>query len=366
MAGTALEGGTPLPQRRPAGAPAPPVAAPADAAAASAGADAAVPLPSRVATSTVELTLEQALAHAALTFPDLRQTAARRPLREPLLATLLTAAPDAADAAATSPAAPLAAAISVVRPGAAGAEVVSLAVRSELRRRGLGTLLLAAVEMAMARRGQPTVELSFRDNWASAAAVRALLAARGWSPPASHVLLLQTDARILALPWLAPRPLPPGYEIFPWGELTPEERRDIVRRQQRAAWFPESLSPFALEDRLDRDVSVGLRRRDGDSSRVIGWLVAHRVKEDVVQYTSLFVEPGHRKLGRGLPLIAAAARRQEASGVPRAIFMLQAHSHEMRRLVERRLAPYLTDRAELLRSGKLLRPPARRDRPPDG
>jgi GNAT superfamily N-acetyltransferase len=242
----------------------------------------------------------------------------------------------------------------VLRPGGGGAEVVSFAVRSDLRRRGLGGLLLAAVEAELARRGLPAVELSFRDTWASAGAMRALLAARGWSEPRTQVLMAQTDMRMLALPWLDPRPLPEGYEVFPWGELTPEDRREIVRRQQRAPFFPEALSPFQLEERIDLEVSVGLRRHAGGESRVIGWLLAHRVKEDVVQYTTLFVEDGHGKLGRGLPLIAAAARRQEAAGVPRAIFMVQAENREMRRLVERRLAPYLTERAELLRSGKLL------------
>jgi GNAT superfamily N-acetyltransferase len=245
----------------------------------------------------------------------------------------------------------------VIRPGDAGGEVVSFVVRSGLRGRGLGKLLLAAVEAEMARRGQPAVELSFRSDWASAGAVRALLASRGWSEPRTQVLLAGTDARILALHWLEPRPLPEAYEVFPWGELTPGERRDIVRRQQRGPWFPEALSPFQLEDRIDPEVSVGLRHRSGGvegESRVIGWLLAHRATEDVVQYTSLFVEEGHGKLGRGLPLIAAAARCQEASGVPRAIFMVQARNRAMRRLVERRMAPYLTERAELLRSRKLL------------
>lgn len=314
-------------------------------------------LPPRIAARTLELTLEQALARADLTFPDLRRTADGRPLPEPLLATVLTPAPEGEPAAA--PAA-LAAAVSVIRPGDTGGEVVSFVVRSGLRGRGLGKLLLAAVEAEMARRGLPGVELSFRSDWASAGALRALLAGRGWSEPRTQVLLAGTDARILALPWLEPRPLPEAYEVFPWHELTPGERRDIVRRQQRGPWFPEALSPFQLEERIDPEVSVGLRHRPGEvagaagESRVIGWLLAHRAKEDVVQYTSLFVEEGHGKLGRGLPLIAAAARRQEATGVPRAIFMVQARNRAMRRLVERRLAPYLTERAELLRSGKRL------------
>jgi uncharacterized protein (TIGR03032 family) len=308
-------------------------------------------LPSGIAVRTLEVSLQQALAHAELTFPDLRRTAASRPLREPLLATVLTAAGDGEGAPAL-----LAAAVSVVRPGGAAAEVVSLAVRADLRRRGLGDLLLGAVEAEMARRDVPVVELLFRDAWSSAGAVRALLAARGWSEPRAQVVLAQTDARILALPWLAPRPLPPGYEIFPWGELTADERRGIVRRQQRAPWYPEALSPFQLEERIDLDVSVGLRRREGGESRVIGWMLAHRAKEGVVQYTALFVEEGHGRIGRGIPLIAAAARRHEATGVPRAIFMVQAENRAMGRLLERRLAPYLTERGELLRSRKRLGP----------
>jgi uncharacterized protein (TIGR03032 family) len=333
-AGTARPESSPLPRRR---------------------TDSASPLPPRIAARTLEVSLEEALARSELTFPDLRRTAASRPLREPLLATVLTPAGNGAPPGPEAPEIPLlAAAVSVLRPGGGGAEVVSFAVRSDLRRRGLGGLLLAAVEAELARRGLPAVELSFRDTWASAGAMRALLAARGWSEPRTQVLMAQTDTRILAVPWLDPRPLPEGYEIFPWGELSPEDRREIVRRQQRAPFFPEALSPFQLEERVDPEVSVGLRHRSDGRSRVIGWLLAHRVKEDVVQYTTLFVEDGHGKLGRGLPLIAAAARRQEAAGVPRAIFMVQAENREMRRLVERRLAPYLTERAELLRSAKRL------------
>lgn len=344
--GEAQTGGAPLPRR-----PSRPAPAAEEA-----------KLPSRIVARSFELGLDQALAYADLTFPDLRRTAASRRLPEPLVATVLVPAPTDQEAAAAP--APLAAAVSVQAPGPEGraaAEIVSLVVRSGLRRRGLGKLLLAAVETELARRGRDTVELSFRSTWESADAVRALLASRGWSAPRLRMLLVGTDTRMLESPVFADRPLPEGYEIFAWNELTPEERRGIVRRQQREPWFPEALSPFHLEDRIDPEVSVGLRHRrpaaDGEI-QVIGWMLAHRVQEDLVQYTSLFVEEGHGRLGRGLPLVAAAARRQVAAGVPRAIFMVQAENRAMRRLLERRMAPYLTETAEQLGSGKRLRPPS--------
>ena len=324
------------------------------------GAEAGGELPSGVVARSFEPTLDQALAYADFTYPDLRRTAASRKLPEPLLATVLLPAPDPGPAAPDPAGAePLAAAVCVLAPGPDGraaAEIVSLVVRSGIRRRGLGGLLLAAVETELARRGRDTVELSFRSTWESADAVRALLAARGWSPPRLRMVLVGTDTRMLASPVFAERTLPDGYEVFPWSELTPEERRAIVRRQQRERWFPEALSPFHLEDRIDPEVSVGLRRREGEGTRVIGWMLAHRVEAELVQYTSLFVEAGHGRLGRGLPLVAAAARRQEAAGVPRAIFMVQAENRAMRRLLERRMEPYVTEKAELFWSGKRLRP----------
>ena len=363
-AGTAETGGTPLPTRRTDAAP---VRTPAGGL-------------GRVAARTLELTREQALAHRQLTFPDLARTAASRPLPEPLLVTVLTAVPAASvtspeasdtvvpeasgttetvensgvpETSDTSREEVVGLAVSVAGPLGKGVEVVSFAVREDLRRRGLGTLLLASVEAEMVRRGFEAVEVAYRDGWESAPAVRRLLAARGWSRPRPQVLLATTDFRFLRFlesSGLRERPLPDGYEIFSWDDLDGAQRREIVRRQQREPWYPEALSPFQLEERLDREVSVGLRHR----GRVVGWLLAHRVGDEVVQYTSLFVEPGHGKLGRGLPLIAAAARRQERSGVPRAIFAVQADNRAMRRLLERRLAPYLAERSTLMRSGKRL------------
>lgn len=338
----------PVPQRRPpAGglAGAPPGGGPAAPAAADAPAtpaSAAAPPPARLTIRCLELTLAQALPYAALTSPDLRRTALGRPLREPLLAAV---------AAAGEGGEPLAAAVAEVKAGGGVVEVLSLFVRPGARRRGLAGRLLAALEREAARRGAERMELLFRSTQPGAPAVRRLLAARGWSAPVPRLRLGKVDARLADAAALRPRPLPEGYEIFPWGDLAAAERREVIERQQRAEWFPPALSPFQMEERIEPALSLGLRH----AGRVVGWLIAHRVGDDLVQCTSLFVEAGHRRAGRGVPLLAAGVERFLASGIPRAIFMIDVSNPSMLRFFERRLRPHLAGEAELLGASLALR-----------
>lgn len=298
------------------------------------------PSPARLTIRCLDVTLAQALPYAALTSPDLRRTALGRPLREPLLAAV----------AAAGEGEPLGVAVAEVKAGGEAAEVLSLFVRPEARRRGLAGRLLAALEREAASRGATRIDLLFRSTHPAAPAVRRLLAARGWSAPEPRLRLGKADARLAGAAALRPRPLPAGYEVFPWSELAAAERRDVVERQQRAEWFPPALSPFQMEERLEPALSFGLRH----GGRVVGWLIAHRVGDDLVQCTSLFVEAGHRRGGRGVALLAAGIERFLASGVPRAIFMVEVGNPAMLRFFERRLRPHLAAEAELLGSSRAL------------
>jgi uncharacterized protein (TIGR03032 family) len=335
----------PVPQRRPAArrlGGAAGAASTAPAAAAPGGASPQLP-PARLTVRCLDLTLAQALPYAVLTYPDLRRTALGRPLREPLLAVV---------AAAGEGGEPLALAVAEVRARGDVVEVVSLFVRPEARRRGLAGRLLAALEREAARRGAERIDLAFRSTQPGAPAVRRLLAARGWSQPAPRLRLGKVDARLAGAAALRPRALPAGYEVFPWSDLAPAERRELIERQQRAEWFPPALSPFQMEERLEPALSLGLRHE----GRVVGWLIAHRVGEDLVQCTSLFVEAGHRRAGPGVALLAAGVERFLASGIPRAIFMVEVSNPAMLRFFERRLRPHLAAEAELLGASLALRP----------
>jgi uncharacterized protein (TIGR03032 family) len=287
-----------------------------------------------------EVSLETALQNARFTFPDLRRTAQSRRVHEPLLGAAALIEGTAVGAAVAE------------QLSAGTAEVLSLFVHPEYRRRGLAGGLLQALETTLAKRGVRELGGSFRTHWSERAAIEALLRARGYSEPVARRLLIQVDERMANADWLAREELPAGWTVFPWSELSAEDRQDILDRQRESEWFPPALTPFQLEDRIHAPTSLGLRH-DG---RVVGWLITHLVMPETLQYTCLFVERGAQRGVRSVPLLVAGVRRQLDLGIPRGIFMIDVENRPMMRFYERRLKPFAVQTSELKWASKTLSP----------
>ncbi len=148
------------------------------------------------------------------------------------------------------------------------------------------------------------------------------------------------------VPWLARCRLPNDYEIFSWRELTAADRASILERQSLRRWYPEQLSPFQQEDRIESLNSLGLRYH----GEVVGWLITHRSAPDTVQYTALYVRRDIQRLGRGLALIAESLRRQIESDVPKGLCQVDVKRRSMLDYILRRFSPYVASTHELLSS----------------
>lgn len=222
------------------------------------------------------------------------------------------------------------------------AEIVSLYVTVEHRKRGIGRRLLEAMEQELHAAGCREATLVFAAGERTIAAAERLLAARCWSPPVPrmHLLTLGTGslAKVAAAPWFRPLALPAGASIFPWTELSALERQALVDAQRRHPWFPEFLSPFREPELMDARTSLGLRR-GGD---VAGWMVTHRLDPQTLRYTSLFVRPDVPWPLVGWQLLVEAIRRQRAQAGPqeRATLGVRAGSRFWR-VVEKRLLPFV-------------------------
>lgn len=290
---------------------------------------------------SVDMTLAAAQRdYGALVFAGLRRQALMQPLNEPLVAVVAQVGDEVVGLA-----------LAELRPGGASAELRSLVVSPAHRRRGVATALVAHVERALQAAGCRAVDWVYRMAWADAPAVERLLAARDWLPPQTRMYHFRTDCEhMLAVPWPPYPPLQPPYAVVAWGDLPDAARREIQTRQAQAPWYPPVLSPFQLEARVEREISVALTH----AGTVVGWMMLHRLLPDTLQYTSLFVAAEHQKHAGAIHLVREASLRQLASGVPHGIYQVQADNLLMLRYVEEWLSPYLVARTESRASRKRL------------
>jgi GNAT superfamily N-acetyltransferase len=232
------------------------------------------------------------------------------------------------------------------------AQLFSLAVLPGHRRRGVGGALVAAVEGLARDAGAETVEGAYRTSWRSRGAIEALLRSRGWSPPETRLVLARGESGFARRFLRAPAPeLPPEAELFTWDDLPEAERDRILARQREDPWYPEILTPFQEEPRLEPTVSVGLRWR----GEVAGWMICHRVAFDTLQYSALFLRDDLRGSGLGHALLRDAVRRRLADpDIRHAILAVDASNAPVRAWIEQAAPRYLAGTSELRVSRKRL------------
>ncbi|MHB8472079.1 MAG: TIGR03032 family protein [Gammaproteobacteria bacterium] len=278
-----------------------------------------------------------------LSFPDLARQARARSLCEPLLTVT-----------AESRNEPVGMIVAECPPTGDAARILSWFVAPAQRGRGIGSALLMQMQQAAKGVGAKHVEIAFRTDLPEARVIERILDRRGWGAPCPWMFIFTTTMDLMAqVPWLARCRLPKGYEIFSWRTLRAEERAAILERQKHQRWYPEVLSPFQHEDRIEPLNSVGLRYH----GEIVGWLITHRTAPDTIQYTALFVRRDLQILGRGLLLIAAALRRQITSEIPKANCQVEAKRRVMLDYIRRRFGPYVASTREL-RSSRLALTPA--------
>ncbi|MCG8020030.1 MAG: GNAT family N-acetyltransferase [Candidatus Thiodiazotropha weberae] len=276
--------------------------------------------------------------HSNLLYPALHSQTFGKPLREPLVG--VTALIDLKPVGL----------ILCELDDSGTARIVCWNVLPQYRKKGVGHRLLSRLEQMFLANGIRMLSLSIRSDLASFQAVKAILIPQGWS--CSEILRLYkvTKSSYRKPLWFDRVPLRNGYSLFPWHELRPTEKAQIVARQQVDNWFPSELNPFQEESTIEWSNSLGLRYQD----EVIGWMITHRVAADVTQYTVLFVAAEHRPRATGIALIAESVRRHLAAGGSRAIFQVRSDNQLFLRFVERRFNSILSSTAKRMQFNKEL------------
>jgi uncharacterized protein (TIGR03032 family) len=279
--------------------------------------------------SVYHLTPDNAIAYEAFTFPSLQKRWQTHPQRGELFGI-----------SATIDSQMIGMVIAEILPASetissTSAEILSLFVVPAHRHQGIGTLLVAYLENHLVKQGCTQVGIAYQSSEITTLALEPLLQKCGWLAPQTTFFLGQTvTEKIARAPWLQKYPLPEKFEIFPWSELTAEEKQSILARKE----YPEMLSPFKDEARIEPLNSLGLRYQN----EIVGWIVTHRVAEDTIRYSTLFILPKFQRMGRGISLLASAIKRQVSSFVPQYKFAVSRENAPMLQFVRRHLRSYLT------------------------
>ena len=246
---------------------------------------------------------------------------------------------------------PIGLVLAEILPDGKSAEVLSIFVAQKYRQLGIGTSLLSRLEEELLSRGCTSVNLAYTTGKSTTLHLEHLLEKCNWTVPEPRMIVCKsTTDKIANAPWMQKSTLPAAYTVFPWLEITDEERLAIAQKQAAEPWIPPQLIPFTSEKDLEPLNSIGLRYQ----GQVVGWVITHRMAPDTIRYTCSFVRQDLQKMGRIIPLYVRAIKLQEKAGIPNGIWTVPFIYTSMVNFVQKRMAPYMISVEESKSSGKPL------------
>jgi len=232
-----------------------------------------------------------------------------------------------------------------------GVKVISLLVHPENRKRGIGTGLLQKLENWASEKGFWRIDLVFQSNWELSEALTRALAKCHWEDPVRRMILCYANIKNYeGAPWLSYDQIPPKFEIFNWSDLTGDDK-NLIMNQRVAGSVTPDVDPFQAAEKCLPELSVGLRHQ----GQLVGWMITHKVSNETLQRTCVYLDPEFRKNNLALALSANVIKLQLKSDYPKAIFQIHTGKQKMISYFEKFLKEYQDTIVDIFWSTKNLR-----------
>lgn len=231
-------------------------------------------------------------------------------------------------------------------------EIQGLFVDPSQRNRGIATQLMQSLQLELIQEKFKLILFSYSSENSYVSILEHLLSKLHWGEVKINRIHCRFDGYTFSPPWLQLQySLPLDFHIFPWEELQPTEREKLIHREEHR-FFPLEISPFKDETRIEMLNSLGLRHK----GEVVGWIITHRIAEDLICYSALYVERRWQQSGIAIRLLCDAINLQKESRIQWAELEVNVGLTESGwlRFVERRLIPYTTSVSYIKQSWKSL------------
>lgn len=230
---------------------------------------------------------------------------------------------------------------------AAGAALLlSIFIRQDQRRRGLGTRLLQRAEEIAAARGFRELTAVHMTSLPEAHAFEALLRRAGWEPPRLRMYVLRSNLELINRSGWMRRPpaLEPEYSLRPWAEVTEEEK---LAAAAKSSYHP-LIWPGNYPEDYDGHSSLAVRK----SGELAGWIINHPMNPRLLRFTCSWLRADLQGRGRMAAVMAASIRRAGEGGYTDGSWTVPTEFPGMVAFARRRLFPYCTEVAETRGSSK--------------
>jgi len=186
--------------------------------------------------------------------------------------------------------------------------------------------------------------LSIVANEQSHGPVLHLLEKDGWDKPkvASYCYRAAIDKVFESAPWVnKDRRYRYRQYIFPWSNLTDEERTQLEDEKGPGSWRDEITpsSPLIFPKTFEPNTSLGIRIQ----GEIAGWNITGMYEPDTLLYGSYFVRKHFRNAGMPIALLLESLKRQQASGIVNVIWFAAAEN-KMVKLYDRIFGPRISSR----------------------
>jgi GNAT superfamily N-acetyltransferase len=231
-------------------------------------------------------------------------------------------------------------------------EIISFYIEPRFRDQGLGSLLLEKTERILEHKGFEQVRTFFWSSWESVESTRHMLKKQEWEEPVKLMQLFRTDIEGLKkIPWRENVDIPEDYAIVPWSWISPYEKKIIREEQDFLAFYPEHLSPFLNQNKIDYHNSIALKYK----GKVVGWHMSYWYSPTTLEYSNLFIRKEHRT-GMKVPLemIRRASMMQIEQGVPEVIWLVGLENPNLEEYFESKFGEWCK-KIEIFRSVKSLK-----------
>ncbi|MEL7061952.1 MAG: GNAT family N-acetyltransferase [Acidobacteriota bacterium] len=218
------------------------------------------------------------------------------------------------------------------------AEISSLFVVGDRRRRGLGEALLSAFEEAVVDTGASRLSAVWTAGKPGPDAFGRIVLRRGWSEPTSRMLMLHFSLeQARSTPWYRRYRRRHGLDVAPWSSVSEDELARLRDSQRRSPWIPADLEPWRFLHGGIEPVSSLVARLDGD---IVGWVINHVTGPETVRFTCSFIRRDLSRRGRIVPMYSEAIARLEATPLRRCTLTVPSAHPEMQAFLRRWCAPW--------------------------